>query len=258
VKQISSRENPRYKELLRLARSSRARREQGTLLLEGVHLVRAYSDRFGAYSMRLFVRQSARDHPEIAALAAGPAPVLVLDDGLFDRAAPVQSSVGILALASKPSPAAPIHANGFHVLLDAVQDPGNVGAIVRSAAAAGAVAAHLSSNCADPWSPKALRGGMGAQFVIRIEQHADLAAAASNLGAPLFACAASARQSLFDADLRRAAGFIIGGEGAGISSALLKQAHELLRVPMSEGIESLNAAAAAAVVFYERYRQLRP
>jgi len=63
---------------------------------------------------------------------------------------------------------------------------------------------------------------------------------------------------LFDADLRRAAGFIIGGEGAGISSALLKQAHELLRVPMSEGIESLNAAAAAAVVFYERYRQLRP
>ena len=103
MKQISSRENPRYKELLRLARSSRARREQGTLLLEGVHLVRAYSDRFGAYSMRLFVRQSARDHPEIAALAAGPAPVLVLDDGLFDRAAPVQSSVGILALASKPS-----------------------------------------------------------------------------------------------------------------------------------------------------------
>ena len=256
MKQISSRENPRYKELLRLTRSARARREQGTILLEGVHLIRAYIDRFGSQSVQLFVKQAARNHSEIATITAGKVPPMLLDDSLFDRAAPVQTSVGILALATKPRVLeSAAHADGFYVLLDAVQDPGNVGAILRSAAAAGAVAAHLSSDCADPWSPKALRGGMGAQFVIRVEQHADLIAAASTLGSPLVACVASAPTSLFDADLRGAAGFIIGGEGAGISPGLIEQAHQLLRIPMRDGIESLNAAAAASVVFYERLRQ---
>jgi RNA methyltransferase, TrmH family len=254
MKQISSRENPRYKELLRLARSTRARREQGIILLEGVHLIRAYIDRFGSESVELFVKQGAREHPEISAIVTGNISSMLLDDSLFERAAPVQTPVGILALAARPvlEPAT----DGFHVLLDAVQDPGNVGAILRSAAAAGAVAAHLSPDCADPWSPKALRGGMGAQFVIRVEQPADLIAAASTLGTPLIACVASAPTSLFDADLRGAAGFIIGGEGAGISPALVTRAHQLLRIPMSDGIESLNAAAAASVVFYERLRQL--
>jgi len=257
MKQISSRENPRYKELLRLARSARARREQGVILMEGVHLIRAYIDRFGPDTVSLFIKRSARDHPEIAVMAAGRIPMIVLDDSLFERAAPVQSSVGILALGGRPDAIAPaIRADGFHVLLDGVQDPGNVGAILRSAAAAGTVAAHLSSDCADPWSAKALRGGMGAQFVIRVEQHADLTEAAAAVGAPLIACVASAPTSLFDADLRSAAGFIIGGEGAGISPTLIKRAHQLLRIPMGDGIESLNAAAAAAVVFYERLRQV--
>jgi TrmH family RNA methyltransferase len=257
MKLISSRENPHYKELLRLARSLRARREQRTILLEGVHLIQAYMDRFDCEALRLFIRQSAQDHPEIGALAGRTASVMLMDDSLFDRAAPVQSSVGILALAEKPMIAVPPGtASGFQVLLDAVQDPGNVGAILRSAAAAGAAAAHVSSDCADPWSPKALRGGMGAQFVIPIERHDDLSVAAPALRIPLIACVAGARNSLFDADLRGPVGFIIGGEGAGISAALLKQAHQLLCIPMSEGIESLNAAAAASVIFYERFRQL--
>jgi TrmH family RNA methyltransferase len=96
---------------------------------------------------------------------------------------------------------------------------------------------------------------MGGQFVIAIEQHDDLSVAASALGVRLIACAVDAPLSLFDADLRGPAGFIVGGEGAGISAPLLRQAHQLLCIPMSEGIESLNAAAAASVVFYERFRQ---
>ena len=96
---------------------------------------------------------------------------------------------------------------------------------------------------------------MGAQFVVGVEQHDDLNAAASALSVRLIACVAHAPSSLFDADLRGPAGFILGGEGAGISAALLRQAHQLLRIPMSEGVESLNAAAAASVIFYERFRQ---
>src|SRR5262245_9591458 len=103
MKQISSRDNPRFKELLRLARSARARREQGTLLLEGVHLIRAYIDRFGSGTVSLFVKRSAHDHPEISAIVAGRVSAVLLDDSLFDRVAPVQSPVGIVALAQMPA-----------------------------------------------------------------------------------------------------------------------------------------------------------
>jgi TrmH family RNA methyltransferase len=96
---------------------------------------------------------------------------------------------------------------------------------------------------------------MGAQFVIPIAQSEDLSRAAAALGVPLVACVANGQTSLFHADLRGPIGIIIGGEGGGISEAVLRQAHLLLRVPMSGGIESLNAAAAASVVFYERFRQ---
>ena len=181
---------------------------------------------------------------------------MLLDDNLFERAAAVQTPTGILALAPKPA-VAPRSLDAFQVVLEGLQDPGNVGAILRSAAAAGAAAAHLSSDCADPWSPKALRGGMGAQFVIPAYQHEDLVAAVSALGLRLYGCTADAPICLFDADLRGKVGFIIGAEGAGISAALRRQAHQLLCIPMSEGMESLNAAAAASVIFYERFRQTR-
>jgi TrmH family RNA methyltransferase len=255
MKHISSRENPLYKELRRLASSGRARREHNTIVLDGVHLVQTYLSRFGSGSLRLFIKQSAHDHPEIAALAEQTKSVMLLDDSLFDRAAPVESPVGILALAPRPTPPEISADSPLHVLLDGVQDPGNVGAILRSAAAAGAVAVHLSSDCADPWSPKTLRGGMGAQFVIPVAQSDDLSSAAAALGVPLVACVANGQTSLFHADLRGPIGVIIGGEGGGISQPVLRQAHLLLRIPMSGGIESLNAAAAASVVFYVRFRQ---
>jgi TrmH family RNA methyltransferase len=255
MKHISSRDNPLYKELRRLAGSPRARREHGMIVLDGVHLVQTYLSRFGPASLRLFIKPSARDHPEIAELAEQSTSAMLLDDSLFDRVAPVESPVGVLALAPRPTPPSISNVSPLHVLLDGVQDPGNVGAILRSAAAAGAVAAHLSSDCADPWSPKTLRGGMGAQFVIPIAQSEDLSLAATALGVPLIACVANGQTSLFHADLRGPIGVIIGGEGGGISEPLLRQAHQLLSIPMRAGIESLNAAAAATVIFYERFRQ---
>src|SRR5215208_4520458 len=91
MKHITSRENAHYKELVRLARSSRARREAETIVLDGVHLVRAYVERFASVPLRLFIKQSAQDHHEIAALSGSSSSVMLLDDILFDRATPVQS-----------------------------------------------------------------------------------------------------------------------------------------------------------------------
>jgi TrmH family RNA methyltransferase len=257
MKTIRSRENTQYRELLQLARSARARRLTRTILLDGVHLIQTYIRRFTAHGLRLFVQESKHQSPEIAALIEHGQDTLLLDDRLFERVALVQSPAGILGVALQPEIASPARQNPFQVAIEAVQDPGNLGAILRSAAAAGASAAHLSSDCADPWSPKALRGGMGAQFVIPTHQHADLISAAAALGVRLVACTADAQDSLFDVDLTGSVCFIIGAEGAGISQKVRERAHQLLRVPMSDGIESLNAAAAASVIFYERFRQTR-
>jgi RNA methyltransferase, TrmH family len=257
MKTIRSRDNSQYKELLQLARSARARRLSGTILLDGIHLIESYIQRFTGRGLRLFIQESKHQSPEIAALIALGQDAVLLDDKLFERVALVQSPAGILAVALQPEVTAAGQANSFQVLLEAIQDPGNLGAILRSAAAAGASAAHLSSDCADPWSPKALRGGMGAQFVIPTHHHADVVSAACGLGIRLVACTADAQVSLFDADLSGSLCFIIGAEGAGISMQLRERAHQLLRIPMREGIESLNAAAAASVIFYERFRQTR-
>ena len=156
-------------------------------MLDGVHLVRAYLERFGAEGVELVVRRSAAGHKEILPLVEH-ASASIMSDTLFDQLAPVESPVGVLALAPLPTVTlAPAAERRFEILLDGIQDPGNVGAILRSAAAAGAREAHLSVDCADPWSPKCLRGGMGAQMVLPVQQHENLALAARSLDARLIA-----------------------------------------------------------------------
>ena len=254
MKQINSTANPLYKSVLRLTRSSRARREEGTIVLEGVHLVRAYFERFGPEALELVVRKSAATHPEVQELAR-KATAVTMSDALFDTLTSVASPVGILALAPLPIVLTPINLQSFQVWLDGIQDPGNLGAILRSAAAAGASAAHLSADCADPWSPKSLRGGMGAQLILSVQQHDSLEIAAPNLSPRPIACTADAPLSLFEADLTGDVAFVLGGEGGGISESILALAQQTVRIPMRDGIESLNVGAAAAVCFYEWVRR---
>jgi RNA methyltransferase, TrmH family len=252
MKHITSKENPLLKSLLQLARSSRTRKEEGMIVLDGVHLVQTYLDRYGPQGVELMVKDSAVEHPEISPLLERAHAVSV-GGALFDAASPVRTPVGILAIVPRPE-VAPVP-DGFQVLLDGVQDPGNLGAILRTAIAAGASQAHLSRTCADPWSPKALRGGMGAQLLLPMRVHDDLAAAAPALGRKLVACSADATTSLFDAELPDPVGFVIGGEGIGISTELRARVDRSVRIPMSTGTESLNAAVAAAVCFYEWLRR---
>jgi RNA methyltransferase, TrmH family len=254
MKQITSKDNAVYKSIRRLARSSHARREEGRILLDGVHLVRAYLKRFGPLRVEVVTKRSAMEHREIKELTEQTTS-LTMSDSLFDQLAPVASPVGILAVAPLPTVSSVSEGQAFQVVLDGVQDPGNVGAILRSAAAAGARMAHLSPDCADPWSPKSLRGGMGAQFLLAIQRHDSLTAMAISLPATLVACAPESPVSVFDADLRGDVAFVIGGEGAGVSRELIARAQQRIRIPMRPGIESLNVGAAAAVCFYEWVRQ---
>jgi hypothetical protein len=162
MKLIQSRDNPFFKGLKRLAESGRERRKTGHTLLDGVHLVESYEAVHGPVEA-LIVAESALASGEIAAYVAGR-DVVVLADSLLRDLGLVDTPSGLLAVATMPSGIAAVNLEKEAILLDGVQDPGNVGTLLRTAAAAGIKQALLSPGCASAWSPKVLRAGQGRTF----------------------------------------------------------------------------------------------
>jgi TrmH family RNA methyltransferase len=254
---ITSRQNPRLKEAARLIASARDRRKAGKCVLEGEHLVTVYSQRHGAPES-LIVSDDVLARPAVRVLAARHADrTLVVPAKLFAELAVLPADVGMLAVVPvvRPSAIAPAE---FCLLLDDVQDPGNVGSMLRSAAAAGVAQVLMSKRCAFAWSPKVLRAGQGAHFHVDIHEDVDLpawAAAYRETGGEVVATVAAGGASLYAACLTGRVALAIGNEGAGIAPALAAQATQRVTIPMPGGIESLNAAAAAAVCLFECVRQ---
>jgi len=258
MQRVTSRQNPRLREALRLAQSSRDRRKAGLCVLEGAHLIDVYTARVGAPET-LVVVDDRLDDPAIAMVIARvpPSRVLALSRALFSDLATLPPDVAALAVVTAPraAPAAPGH---FCLVLEDVQDPGNVGSMIRSAAAAGADQVVLSRHCAFAWSPKALRAGQGAHFLTTLVEGVDLEAwidAFRAAGGQLVATVVHRAPNLYATDLRGRVALAIGGEGTGLSQALLAKANRRLTIPMAPDCESLNAAAAAAVVLFECVRQ---
>ena len=174
MKLIQSRDNAFFKQLRKLAESGRERRKAGQTLLDGVHLVESY-EKIIAPLDTLVVAESALAGGEIADYLAGRE-VVVLADALMRELGLVDTPSGLLALAPIPAADGPPDLAADAILLDGVQDPGNVGTLLRTAAAAGIRQALLSPGCAAAWSPKVLRAGQGAHFVLAIHEEADLEA----------------------------------------------------------------------------------
>lgn len=260
MKLITSRDNAFYKQLTKLAASAHRRKLERSTLLDGIHLIDTYFSIFGQPEM-LIVSASGCKNAEISGLLSRleveGGCVVLLGDSLFREVSPVRTPTGILALVSIPSQTeirVRMH-ECFHVLLEAIQDPGNVGSILRSAAAAGATDIHLSEGCADAWSPKTLRAAMGAHFQVRMHEQSDLASVARAFDGRVIATTLKAEKSLYRTRLAGPVAFMFGNEGAGLTDALLEAAEERICIPMPGGMESLNVAAAAAVCFFERVRQ---
>lgn len=257
MKHISSADNPTVKLLHGLATSSRERRKLGQTLLDGVHLVDTWLSRVG--QPRLMVAsESGLERNEIAALLrrAGEGPgVVVLSDALFARVSPVDTPAGILALIDiPPAPAARI-GSGSCMVLDAIQDAGNLGSLLRTAAAAGVRDVLLGAGCAQAWSPRVLRAGMGAHLALTIHEHAAIDTLLAGFRGEIVATRLDAEHSLFEADLRGPVAWLFGNEGAGLSPQLAALATRRLRIPMPGAADSLNVAAAAAVCLFEQVRQ---
>jgi TrmH family RNA methyltransferase len=254
---ITSRDNPRLKEAVRLIASSRERRKVGRCVLEGEHIVAAYCRRHGA-AETLLIAESALGHPAIRALQAivPAAQTLIVTPSAWADFSQLPAAVGAVAVVATPTPRFE-RAADFCVLLEDVQDPGNVGSILRSAAAAGVAQVFLSAHCAFAWSPKVLRAAQGAHFFLEIYEDVDLAGWAERYEGKVAAAVAAGGNALYAADLTGPMALAIGNEGVGLSAALRAAASFAVTIPMPGGFESLNAAAAAAIVLFECVRQRR-
>jgi TrmH family RNA methyltransferase len=258
MKSITSRDNPFYKELKSLAASSQARRKAGRTLLDGVHLCQSWLDLRGAPT-HCVVSEGALHNPEVADIVARceslRAHVTALPDALFGALSQVEHGVNLLFLVETPSPVQPTAMSVSSVLLDGVQDPGNVGSILRSAGAAGITQVFCSAGTAFCWSPKVLRAAMGAHFVLEIFENVDLAALIDASSISVLAMSGYAERKLYEVDLRAPVAWLLGHEGQGVAADLMQRATHQVVIPHAGQVESLNVAAAAAVCFFEQLRQ---
>jgi TrmH family RNA methyltransferase len=250
---ITSRDNPRVRRWRALARDARERREEKRVLIEGEHLVSAFLDSGGKVEALILSKSGA---PGFSALEkrSGKSPV-ILADAVFRAIADTETPTGIAAEIALPVSGFDLKAAKSCVFLEGIQDAGNIGTILRSAAAFGVRHAVLGKGCADAWSPKVLRAGMGAHFSMALVQSADLAPAIAAFGGKVGCTVPHGGISIAQADLSGRVGWIFGAEGQGVSNTLAARATLKVTIPMPGGAESLNVAAAAAICFYEWARR---
>lgn len=248
AERITSRKNPLMTQIRKLASSRSARREQALFLGDGTKLL----------------EEALRWSAPLAAVVAAEGTVLppMPDDlrlvevpgDVMASISPMESPQGALFLCRMPETVPPRRLEGRrYLVLDGLQDPGNVGTIWRTADALGADGLFLVNGCADPWNPKTVRATMGACFRLPVYETsgAELAALLEGAGLPLYATALlEDTVDIKTADLSRSA-VVIGSEGRGVSRELLELSQKTLKIPMRVRCESLNAAAAAAIVLWE-------
>lgn len=257
MKQISSRDNPTFKSLHSLVENAREQRQRQQTLIDGLHLLDVYRQH-GCRPQTLLVAESGLANAEVAALCDAFADVdtLCLKDSLFRELSGVATPTGIAAVIAIPEADTRLPQDTC-VMLDAVQDAGNVGSILRTAAAAGVRDILLGPGCAGAWTPRVLRAAQGAHFSLNIREQMDLPALLAQLPMPGIATVLDDATPLYQLDLKRAVVWLFGNEGAGLSPALQAAARVRTTIPLSSATESLNVAAAAAVCLFEGLRQRR-
>jgi RNA methyltransferase, TrmH family len=268
MESIASRKNP----LVQLARrvADGDPQERGRMLLDGIHLVQearaaGVAIQTAAFATRVLTAADGEASRMATSLANVGCRVVQVSDAVMEAMSPVSTPSGVVALAARPrhdtadmlppKAAAPL----VCVVVD-VQDPGNLGAIVRVAEAGGAAGVIATGASADPFGWKALRGAMGSAFrmpMVREPQAADVLTRLKQAGVRVLATApaAGAPRSFYDQPLTGACAILLGGEGPGLSRELIAAADGIISIPMQPPVESLNVAVSAAVIIYEARRQ---
>ena len=258
MKSITSATNPAFKAWLRLAEQPREARLQGRALAEGPHLAQA------ALGASVSIEAVLLRHGTVSAEAARLAETAMtagaagyeLAAALYDRISPVEHGAGLMLVTQVPQHGLPARGDCDMLYLDGIQDPGNVGTLLRTAAA-GIRDVFAGPATAALWAPKTLRAGQGAQFRLRLHEQMAAGALPGLLAGEWIGADARGGEPLWSMPLPAGpVGWIFGGEGAGLSAAARAVCGRRVSIPLEATIESLNVAAAAAVCLFERRRRL--
>lgn len=264
---IESAQNERLKAAIKLLSSNHALRQSGLAAAEGLHLAETLLHLPGVNIESVWIPQSLLNKPEWLTMSAlsdvlenGNVRCMVLADHLYSKLSKLTTPTGPMIFFEPVNASAGIDLNQDVALLDGIQDPGNVGTLLRNCAAAGVEQVALSDHSAWVWSDKVLRAGMGAQFSLQLFSEDDLLKALSKPGSKMPIRVTSLHPKsidLFDADLKPSGVWVFGSEGQGVSQPWLDRATQHIRIPQSEHIESLNVGSSSAVCLFEQFRQRR-
>lgn len=257
MKSITSDSNPLFRRWLRISTTPRLARAEGVTIGEGIHLALAAAAA-GTRIFAVLLRRGASggEIEQVLAALAQDTPRYELAPALYDRICGVEQGAGLLLVVPISEPDLPVRSAGDAVYLDGIQDPGNTGAILRSAAAAGVRCVLAGPGTAALWSPRVLRAAMGAHFRLALREQVAPHELPGCLDGRWIAAEAHGASSLWEHEFDRGAvGWIFGGEGAGVGAEALAIASARVRVPTSDAVESLNVAAAAAICLFERLRR---
>ena len=253
---ITSRRNP----LVARFRDAAERGSNGLMLLDGAHLLSEALDA-GVEVTDVAIANGAAERPELSALRRRVPHAVLASDIVIAAMSPARSPSGVVALARRPVEGTPgMFSRGTPLVLIAVdvQDPGNFGALLRSAEAGGATGVIATESGADPFGWKALRGAMGSAFrlpVARVSDGAAAVALARSHGLRVAAAIGRGGTPMSDADLTGPLALVVGGEGSGLLEALVTAADARITIPMTPPVESLNVSVAAALLVFEARRQ---
>ena len=265
---ITSTANAQVRELIRLMKKGRARDEAGLFLVEGPRMAGELTEDPSWRNRidKIYLSESyGAKHPEEARLLREKFRTEILSDPVFAHVSDTKTPQGILAAVKRKEYGMKDIVGGdpekaLVVVLDQLQDPGNLGTIFRTAEAAGATGLLLSSDCVDIYNPKVIRSTMGAVFRMPFLYVDDLPGAIGELkerGIRVFAAHLKGENAYDEEDYTGGTAFLIGNEGNGLRDEAASCADRLIRIPMQGKAESLNAAVAAAVLMFEAGRQRR-
>lgn len=254
-KEITSRENPAVRRYTLLASSRKEREDSGLFVTEGVKLT-SEAHSAGCVLRSLYV--TAQAAMKYAARLAVMGEFILVSESVSQKLSGAVTPQGVFGVFEKPEPRALcLSSDGRYLLLDGLQDPGNVGTVIRTAAALGITGIILSRDCPDPYSPKVLRASMGGVFhaALEVREIPQGIKALKAAGVHVWAAALHSRAvSLREAGLGPGCAVVIGNEGAGLDEEMIRLCDGAVIIPMAEGNESLNAAMAAGILLWEMAR----
>jgi len=256
---ITSTQNNLIKKIAKLCKSKKSRDFEGLVILDGIHLCEEYIKNFKQDFEYLFISSDFFNHVEFYKFK-NQQNLIEISTNLMGKISPTNSPIGILGVVKKDilknNNQKHKYSQEFVLLLDKVQDPGNLGTIIRTAASTGVTAIYTNKGCGDLWNPKVLRASMGGIFYLNIFENYDFFKFHENFNGKIIGTILSNEtQNLYKYDLTGNLAIMVGNEGSGIATNLQQICDAKVLIPMTHKFESLNVAIATSICCFEKVRQ---